>query len=175
MQKNYLHNLTYINENLRRGCCQHCGNVKIHSRGNGRWRCAKSYTPKKNASRADYVKLWREENPNYNREYKKENRIKQSQNLAIGRARKAGCTEIVAVSYEFVFKRDHGNCYMCMGKADTIDHIIPLSRGGLHRSDNLAPSCRSCNCKKNAKYPSELADSEIRKRAIAKMASQAYP
>lgn len=29
-----------------------------------------------------------------------------------------------------------------------IDHMIPLSRGGSHDIDNLAPSCGSCNMKK---------------------------
>jgi 5-methylcytosine-specific restriction endonuclease McrA len=30
-----------------------------------------------------------------------------------------------------------------------IDHVIPLSRGGLHEWFNLAPACRDCNCSKS--------------------------
>lgn len=30
----------------------------------------------------------------------------------------------------------------------TIDHRVPLSRGGLNSSDNIKPACRSCNSKK---------------------------
>lgn len=36
-----------------------------------------------------------------------------------------------------------------------IDHIVPLSRGGLHEPENLAPACRSCNRSKGAKLLSE--------------------
>ena len=36
-----------------------------------------------------------------------------------------------------------------------VDHIIPLSRGGKHELDNLAPACRSCNASKRDKLLSE--------------------
>lgn len=37
----------------------------------------------------------------------------------------------------------------------TIDHVVPLSRGGKHEADNLAPACYPCNCSKNSKLLSE--------------------
>lgn len=33
----------------------------------------------------------------------------------------------------------------------TMEHLIPLSRGGTNWPSNLAPSCMSCNCKKHTK------------------------
>lgn len=32
-----------------------------------------------------------------------------------------------------------------------VDHVVPLSRGGLHSSDNLVPACRPCNRSKGAR------------------------
>ena len=37
----------------------------------------------------------------------------------------------------------------------TIDHVIPLSRGGLHTFDNLVPACRNCNEEKGNRTPEE--------------------
>jgi 5-methylcytosine-specific restriction endonuclease McrA len=47
-------------------------------------------------------------------------------------------------------------CLYC-GKATsgTIDHIIPLSRGGAHKIGNLVASCLTCNLQKGTKFLSE--------------------
>jgi 5-methylcytosine-specific restriction endonuclease McrA len=37
----------------------------------------------------------------------------------------------------------------------TLDHIIPVSRGGLHSSTNVIVACRSCNSIKHARTPGE--------------------
>jgi len=37
----------------------------------------------------------------------------------------------------------------------TIDHVIPLSRGGSNYIDNLVPACRLCNSKKHNKTAEE--------------------
>lgn len=33
----------------------------------------------------------------------------------------------------------------------TVDHVVPLSRGGRHEISNLAPACLTCNCSKGTK------------------------
>ena len=53
---------------------------------------------------------------------------------------------------ELVAKYD-GKC-LCCGRGDlpmSVDHVIPLSRGGSNYIDNIQPLCRSCNTKKSTK------------------------
>ena len=47
-------------------------------------------------------------------------------------------------------KQEYGNrCAICHSEGKlTIDHIIPLSKGGWHRIDNIQPLCLPCNLKK---------------------------
>ena len=44
-------------------------------------------------------------------------------------------------------------CHISIKNSYHVDHIIPLSKGGLHAADNIQILCPSCNCKKNAKDP----------------------
>src|SRR5690606_31185675 len=39
-------------------------------------------------------------------------------------------------------------CVYCGGEADTVDHMLPVSRGGTRDRDNLAPACWACNQEK---------------------------
>ena len=48
---------------------------------------------------------------------------------------------------------DVDNREKLVGPAQEIDHMIPLSKGGGHTIYNIVPACRSCNRKKNAKFP----------------------
>ena len=36
-------------------------------------------------------------------------------------------------------------CFYCGGLPETVDHVIPLKRGGTNYEGNLVPCCRSCN------------------------------
>ena len=56
-------------------------------------------------------------------------------------------------------KTASGACYYCKTivnhKELTMDHLIPLSRGGRSTKDNLVPCCKSCNNKKKTMLPIE--------------------
>jgi len=40
----------------------------------------------------------------------------------------------------------------------TMDHVIPVSRGGKHEAENVVPACRSCNSRKNNRPVSVMFD-----------------
>lgn len=46
-------------------------------------------------------------------------------------------------------------CHYCGEPAETIDHVIPKSRGGTDEPGNLVPACRRCNASKGTKLLSE--------------------
>ena len=56
-------------------------------------------------------------------------------------------------------KRSTGICYYCEGKFKpvdlTMDHLIPIVRGGKSVQGNLVPACKECNNKKKYLLPTE--------------------
>ena len=60
----------------------------------------------------------------------------------------------------------------CGSKSNlTIDHVIPSSRGGEWRYDNLVTACSKCNTKKGSKLPSECRMHPRRKPCVPKFFS----
>ncbi len=57
-------------------------------------------------------------------------------------------------------KRASGICFYCKQKFPvnelTMDHIVPLSKGGKSIKANLVPCCKNCNKKKKDKYAFEI-------------------
>ncbi|MDH3250879.1 MAG: HNH endonuclease [Acidimicrobiia bacterium] len=61
----------------------------------------------------------------------------------------------VPVTRRAVFGRDGHMCQYCRGPAESIDHVIPKSRGGQNTWDNVVAACRRCNVRKGSRLPSE--------------------
>ena len=59
------------------------------------------------------------------------------------------------LSRRALFARDEFRCQYCGGFADSIDHIVPRSRGGQHEWENVAAACRPCNLRKRDRTPAE--------------------
>ena len=57
-------------------------------------------------------------------------------------------------------KISNGVCHYCGGKFKpqdlTMDHIVPLSRGGKSTKGNAVPSCKKCNTSKKYYTPAEI-------------------
>jgi 5-methylcytosine-specific restriction endonuclease McrA len=54
-------------------------------------------------------------------------------------------------------KRSSGVCHYCGGRFNgmeiTMDHVIPLSRGGMSVRENIVIACKECNNKKKYNLP----------------------
>ncbi len=66
-----------------------------------------------------------------------------------------------ALSRRAVFLRDGGSCQYCGTKADSIDHVVPRSKGGTHTWENVVAACRRCNTVKRDRL---LEDTTMRLR-----------
>lgn len=53
-----------------------------------------------------------------------------------------------------------GECYYCQKEVSpeelTMDHVVPLSRGGKSTKGNVVPCCKECNNKKKYYTPAEM-------------------
>jgi 5-methylcytosine-specific restriction endonuclease McrA len=98
-----------------------------------------------------WTKAWMLKNPHKQREYDARRRSLEASSVINTPALKA--------FYQFVRNRERVKCYYCSdqidGKDAHVDHVIALSRGGNHASENLAVSCPKCNQSKNNKLPQE--------------------
>jgi len=78
----------------------------------------------------------------------------------------------VPFSKKNVMIRDGFKCVYC-GKVTglTIDHVIPVSRGGKSSFENCVTACKECNGKKGNKLPSE-ARMFLKKKPVAPTISE---
>ena len=61
------------------------------------------------------------------------------------------------LSRRAVFARDQGKCQYCGKSAESIDHVVPRSKGGAHSWDNVVACCRRCNTYKGDRLLSQCA------------------
>lgn len=82
-------------------------------------------------------KRWADANPERKREHEQRRRTKKLENGTF------------VVSEKFLRKLYSSPCLTCGTTIGiTADHVIPISRGGVHSEGNLMPLCQSCNSSK---------------------------
>jgi 5-methylcytosine-specific restriction endonuclease McrA len=64
-------------------------------------------------------------------------------------------------------KIQKGICHYCEQKFKptdlTMDHLVPLARGGQSVKNNLVPACKECNAKKKLHTPVDLLFQQLEK------------
>lgn len=92
----------------------------------------------------------------YSKEYRKTERGKKLRLIAQQnrRALEFGRLERILFDEWEKLKSLYKNICLCCGASNvllTMDHVVPLSKGGSNTIDNIQPLCQSCNSKKRAK------------------------
>lgn len=80
----------------------------------------------------------------------------------------------VPFSKKNVMIRDSFSCQYCgsaKGNKLTIDHVVPVSRGGKSTFENCVAACKHCNSLKSNKLPSEV-HMYLKKKPIAPTISE---
>lgn len=116
---------------------------------------------KKKAQSAAYLQLHpevkRASNLAYSHLHPDKARVKAERRRAL----KYGNTPIdellTEAQWRDILDQYHHRCAYCGRKMDklTIDHVIPLAKGGTHSANNVVPACQHCNSVKNARTPEQ--------------------
>jgi 5-methylcytosine-specific restriction endonuclease McrA len=68
-----------------------------------------------------------------------------------------------------VFVRDDHTCQYCGAPADSLDHVVPRSRGGEHSWENVVAACSRCNTHKRDRLLHETSMHLLRVPRVPKM------
>jgi 5-methylcytosine-specific restriction endonuclease McrA len=159
-----------------RGNCKQCEsayNKEHHARIADKLRKYNQQWEQSHAEyRREYRRKWRSENPDKvkenHRRWIAENPERNAAKERNRRAKKrASQGRHSAQDVKEQLKRQSNRCYYCNCKmvakrgypnSQTVDHVIPLDRGGRNSPDNLVIACARCNFSKNNRLPHEWAE-----------------
>ena len=115
----------------------------------------KAYRDANREKRAAYIKDWQKNNPEKLRSSLRRWRTSHPDATRIQNvrrwARKKGAEGTFDLDDWGALCDAFDNCCAYCGTDEklTVDHVIPLSKGGRNDLGNLLPACLSCNCSKN--------------------------
>jgi len=71
--------------------------------------------------------------------------------------RESSCRPLSSQEWSDIKKNQGGRCFYCGKVADlTLDHCIPLSKGGGHVKENIVGCCKNCNSRKKDLMPDDF-------------------
>jgi hypothetical protein len=161
-----------------------CGSEKCRRAQNAEQKAAERqrWTGQQVQAQRQRERSWREQNPGrvkeknraaylanrerykqYQREWRNRNPEKFLEQMALHqskrRAWKLGndSRRVTRTEWRRILRRARGRCFYCGEQQArlTMDHVVPLARGGRHAIGNLAPACLRCNQSKGALFVTE--------------------
>lgn len=110
---------------------------------------SKQYNLDNRESMNERLKRWRQLNPHrvayYNAMYRLQRATQSDGTVSSGTYKQLYAQKFCHYCEEFVDSSER-----------TVDHVIPLSRGGTHSVSNLVMACGSCNYSKQGRTPEEF-------------------
>lgn len=139
--------------------CLQCGSViGVDRRSDAKFccrQCIENYRSA-NIDKTEYIRATQEHRSAYTREWRKKNPASTIVSRSRRRYREATGT-ISERDWQRLINR-YGNCCAYCGERCekvTLDHVVPLSRGGNNTIGNALPACQSCNSSKHSKLLAE--------------------
>ncbi len=132
------------------GRCRQCNKQAAKE-----WR--KNNPERARANSLKQTELLKKRNPNYYNEWYRQNYATpegRAKVIAIKNARRARLQQaegrFTAEEFAELCLLYDGKCLACGTESErlTVDHVIPLSKGGSNSIDNIQPLCGPCNSKK---------------------------
>ncbi len=115
------------------------------------WRDANPDQAKRNRDR--YLRENAERLKDARRAYRAANRdlIRALNNRRKARLRNVAVNDLTGAEWVAIVVQYDGRCAYCGCTPDriTMDHVIPISKGGNHTASNVVPACGPCNFAKN--------------------------
>jgi 5-methylcytosine-specific restriction endonuclease McrA len=116
-------------------------------------------------ARLQSMRQRRIDNPEKVKEERRQDRIRHPERIRIAVRKRLATIKHAPITEDIdiliVAERDHWKCHICLKivtkKNWSIDHLIPLSKGGNHTYENVALAHRSCNSRRGAgRLPAQL-------------------
>ena len=104
-----------------------------------------------------YMRNWARANPEKNAENVRKWREKNPEGLLAqlhrrkAKKRDAPGNHHTAKERKALFAEYLGLCAYCTRPAKSLDHVVPLAKGGTNAIENCVPACKYCNSSKGAK------------------------
>ena len=118
-------------------------------------KCGKEYMSEWKHRNPGYMekrmKKWRRANPDYAARWRADNEDSVSRHRGLRRARENGVMHEPYSRAEII--KTYPRCLACHTEVNlSLDHVVPISRGGPDTIDNIQVLCGRCNSSKRAKY-----------------------
>jgi 5-methylcytosine-specific restriction endonuclease McrA len=142
--------------------CKRCHNKSVDD-----------YRKENKDARNEYLRNWQRRNPEKTKRYREDFARKNPDSL------KASFRKYVQNNPEIIrnksarrraLKKNNGAflitkkevqklyrqpCFYCNAESSHLDHVIPISRGGVHSVGNIVPACSACNLSKSDRFVME--------------------